>query len=92
MARKSKNTEEPTVPVEKLQEIVEENKNKPVAQPTANQVQVNVDYLKTTRVHIAMPCYGGMLTESTFMSFIKWSNTTRQLGIDWTLETMVNES
>ena len=45
------------------------------------QIQVNVDYLKTTRVHICMPCYGGMLTESTFMSFIKWANTARQLGI-----------
>jgi len=61
-------------------------------QPQQGQVQVNVDYLRTTRVHIAMPCYGGMLTESTFMSFIKWANTARQLGIDWTLETMVNES
>jgi hypothetical protein len=39
-----------------------------------------------------MPCYGGNLTESTFMSFIKWSNTARQLGIDWTMETMTNES
>jgi len=60
--------------------------------PQQGQVQVNVDFLRTTRVHIAMPCYGGMLTESTFMSFIKWANTARQLGIDWTLETMVNES
>jgi len=33
-----------------------------------------------------------MLTESTFMSYIKWSNTCRQLGIDWTMETMTNES
>jgi hypothetical protein len=39
-----------------------------------------------------MPCYGGQLTESTFMSFIKWGNTCRQLGIDWTVETMTNES
>jgi len=62
------------------------------AAPQPGQVQVNVDYLKTTRVHISMPCYGGMLTESTFMSFIKWSNTARQLGIDWTMETMTNES
>lgn len=84
------------VPVEKVQEIAEQanaqteqNQNQ---QPGQNQVQVNVDFLKTTRVHIAMPCYGGMLTESTFMSFIKWANTARQLGIDWTLETMVNES
>ena len=56
------------------------------------QIQVNVDYLKTTRIHICMPCYGGMMTESCFMSFIKWSNTCRQLGIDWTVETMTNES
>jgi uncharacterized protein (DUF983 family) len=56
------------------------------------QIQVNIDYLKTTRVHICMPCYGGMLTEQTFMSFVKWSNTCRQLGIDWTVETMTNES
>jgi hypothetical protein len=56
------------------------------------QIQVNVDYLRTTKVHICMPCYGGMLTESTFMSYIKWANTCRQLGIDWTMETMTNES
>ena len=56
------------------------------------QIQVNVDYLRTTRVHICMPCYGGMLTEQTFMSYIKWANTCRQLGIDWTIETMTNES
>ena len=56
------------------------------------QIQVNIDYLKTTRVHICMPCYGGMLTESCFMSYIKWANTARQLGIDWTMETMTNES
>ena len=62
------------------------------AQTNQQQIQVNVDYLKTTKVHICMPCYGGMLTESTFMSFIKWSNTARQLGIDWTMETMTNES
>jgi hypothetical protein len=39
-----------------------------------------------------MPCYGGQLTESTFMSYIKWANVARQLGLDWTVETMTNES
>jgi hypothetical protein len=62
------------------------------AAPEQQQIQVNVDYLRTTRVHICMPCYGGMLTESCFMSYIKWANTCRQLGIDWTMETMTNES
>jgi hypothetical protein len=60
--------------------------------PAQNQVQVNVDYLKTCRPHLMMPCYGGQLTEQTFMSYIKWANTCRQLGIDWTVETMTNES
>ena len=56
------------------------------------QIQVNVDYLRTCRPHLCMPCYGGMLTESTFMSYIKWANTCRQLGLEWTMETMINES
>lgn len=62
------------------------------AATNATNIQVNIDYLRTTRVHICMPCYGGMLTESTFMSYIKWANTARQLGLDWTVETMTNES
>lgn len=84
--------EEKTVPVEKVQEIAEQAAQEQEKKAQDGQVQVNVDFLRTTKVHIAMPCYGGMLTESTFMSFIKWANTARQLGIDWTLETMVNES
>jgi len=92
--------EEATIPVEQLQEAIQETQagveggptTTPPSEPQEGQIQVNVDFLRTTRVHIAMPCYGGMLTESTFMSFIKWANTARQLNIDWTLETMVNES
>jgi hypothetical protein len=95
---KKKQTQEATIPVEQAVEAIQEiSEGQAAAQQAATQtgqqqVQVNVDFLRTTRVHIAMPCYGGMLTESTFMSFIKWANTARQLGIDWTLETMVNES
>ena len=71
-------------------EIVTENTKVDTADP--NKVQVDIDKLKKTKVHICMPCYGGMLTESTFMSFIRWSNTARQLGIDYTVETLTNES
>ena len=96
MATKKTKASEKTVPVEMVQEIADqaavEQTQKAADTPIAGQVQVNVDFLRTTKVHIAMPCYGGMLTESTFMSFIKWANTARQLNIDWTLETMVNES
>ena len=61
-------------------------------QTNQNNIQVNIDYLRTTRVHICMPCYGGQLTEQCFMSYIKWANMCRQLNIDWTVETMTNES
>ena len=56
------------------------------------QIQVNTERLKNTRVHFCIPCYGGMITEQTFMSFIKWGNTAKQLGIEWAIETMNNES
>jgi hypothetical protein len=96
MATKKSKTEK-KIPVEAVQELAQQAQESTVQteqtqQPQPGQIQVNVDFLRTTRVHIAMPCYGGMLTESVFMSFIKWANTARQLGIDWTLETMVNES
>ena len=56
------------------------------------QAQINLDHIRQTHVHIMMPCYGGQLTESTFMSFIKWANTAREFNINWTIETMTNES
>ena len=65
----TKKQEEANIPLEALQEKIEEIAEAP-PQPQEGQVQVNVDFLRTTKVHIAMPCYGGMLTESTFMSFI----------------------
>ncbi len=59
---------------------------------TENQIEVNLELIKRSKIHIAMPCYGGMLTVANFTSFIKWVNTARQLGIDFTVETMTNES
>jgi hypothetical protein len=84
-----KNTEEKTVSTEQLEEAIEEIKEQP---NQTNELQIDTDYLRTVRLHFAMPCYGGMLTESTFTGFIKWANIARQLGMDWTIETMVNES
>jgi hypothetical protein len=86
------NSQEKTIPIEQLEEKIQEITEEQAVAPQENQVQVDVDYLRTTRVHFAMPCYGGMLTESVFTSFIKWANMARQFGMDWTIETMVNES
>lgn len=56
------------------------------------KVTINTDLVRQFRPHICMPCYGGMLTEACFLSYIKWGNMARQLGIEWTVETMTNES
>lgn len=61
----------------------------PPAQP---QINIDIEKIRGTKIHFCVPCYGGMLSEATFMSFIKWSNTARQLDINWTIETMTNES
>lgn len=66
-------------------------------QITTNTAQqpINIDMnrlRKEVLLHIAIPCYGGMATESTMMSLIKWSGLAAQYGISWTFETMVNES
>lgn len=91
--RKSKKSDVVEVKVEQIPDTEATEKQETKKEELKpGQVQVNVDFLRKTKVHIAMPCYGGMLTEATFMSFIKWANTAKQLGIDWTLETMVNES
>ena len=62
------------------------------AEENKNQIQVNLDIIRKTKPHFGMPCYGGMLTTETFNSYIKWSNTAKQYGIEWTIETLVNES
>lgn len=43
-------------------------------------------------LHIGLPCYGGMLNESTMTSFIKFILIANKIGVSWSLDTMVNES
>ena len=78
-----------TIPTDEFEQAEEGIKQ---SEQTGNQVTVDVDYLRTTKIHICMPCYGGQLTESAFMSYIRFANTCRQLDIDWTMETLTNES
>ena len=45
-----------------------------------------------THVHFCIPCYAGQLCEATFVSFVKFSLLARERNLNWSLDTMVNES
>lgn len=43
-------------------------------------------------VYFGIPCYGGQMFEACFMSLLKFSVLAPKMGINWTVDTMVNES
>jgi len=43
-------------------------------------------------LHFGIPCYGGMISEPTMTSFLRFSLLAAQAGLNWSLDTMVNES
>ena len=49
------------------------------------------DY-KKAHVHICVPCYGGLILESTMTSLIRFILTANHMGLGWSLDTMANES
>lgn len=60
-------------------------------QPHAQQQGVPFDF-KKVHLHIGIPCYGGMVSEPTMTSFIRFTLLAQQAGLNWSLDTMVNES
>jgi hypothetical protein len=63
------------------------------AQQAQQQPQQGVpfDFTKV-HLHIGIPCYGGMVSEPTMTSFLRFVLLAQQAGLNWSLDTMVNES
>jgi hypothetical protein len=62
------------------------------AQQSATPQQgVPFDFTKC-HLHIGIPCYGGMVSEPTMTSFLRFILLAQQAGLNWSLDTMVNES
>jgi hypothetical protein len=61
------------------------------AQPAAQPQGIPVDF-KKYHLHIGIPCYGGMVSEPTMTSFLRFTLLAQQAGLNWSLDTMVNES
>ena len=58
---------------------------------TPNVQQPTFDF-KKVHVHFAVPCYGGMVSEPTMTSFLRFTLLASKVGLNWSLDTMVNES
>jgi len=72
--------------IKQIQEIqAQQAKDNPPAQGVA------YDFSKV-HLHIGLPCYGGLVLESTMTSFIKFILMCGKVGLSWSLDTMTNES
>ena len=61
------------------------------AAPAQQQQGTPFDFSKT-HLHIGIPCYGGMVSEPTMTSFLRFVLLAQRAGLNWSLDTMVNES
>jgi hypothetical protein len=66
-------------------------KQKQQAQAAPQQAGTPFDFSKV-HLHIGIPCYGGMVSEPTMTSFLRFTLLAQQAGLNWSLDTMVNES
>ena len=74
--------------------MIKEAAAKQKAQQAAPQEQPQgqpYDFRKN-HLHIGIPCYGGMVSEPTMTSFLRFTLLAQQAGLNWSLDTMVNES
>jgi hypothetical protein len=60
--------------------------------PGVEQVPGQPFDFKKCHLHIGIPCYGGMMSEPTVTSLLRFILLAQQVGLNWSLDTMVNES
>jgi hypothetical protein len=58
---------------------------------TEQTEQQGVDFTKF-HLHISMPCYGGMVSEATMTSMFKFILVAKAIGLEWSFDTISNES
>lgn len=69
----------------------ETSNNKPEAELDETQQKL-IEQLKKLHIHFATPCYGGMIMEPCFGSYMRFGMLAMKYGINFSLDTMVNES
>lgn len=57
-----------------------------------NITKEQIEYLRKQHIHFALPCYGGMLHECVMTGLIKFAIYAQQIGLPFSIDTMINES
>ena len=70
----------------------QQNASAPEITPENPQVPGQPFNFKQCHLHIGIPCYGGMMSEPTVTSLLRFILMAQQVGLNWSLDTMVNES
>lgn len=79
-----------TTVVQRIQELMQQQKDQQgVAAPEPQGTPYD---FSQCHVHIGIPCYGGMVSEPTMTSLLRFVLMATKLGLQWSLDTMVNES
>jgi hypothetical protein len=73
-----------------VREILEHQKKKATA--NTDQAQGKPYDFSKDHLHFGIPCYGGLITEATMTSLLKFILMANKVGLAWSLDTMVNES
>jgi len=75
--------------VQKIQDLMKKQSSGAAQQPQPQGAPY--DFSKI-HIHIGIPCYGGMCSEPTMTSLLRFVLMAQRSGLNWSLDTMVNES
>ena len=81
--------ESATSVVQKIQDLMKQHGTQ--SKPEKEQQGVPYDFSKV-HVHLGIPCYGGMVSEPTMTSLLRFVLMASKYNLQWSLDTMVNES
>jgi hypothetical protein len=71
-----------------LEEVIQENQN--ISSEEAQKQAI--EQLQKVHIHFGTPCYGGNSREPCFGSYIRFAMLAMKYGINFSVDTMVNES
>jgi len=78
--------------VQKISELMKQSKSSSDSSTEETQQQGKPYDFSKIHLHIGIPCYGGMVSEPTMTSLLKFVLMAARVGLHWSLDTMVNES